>query len=163
VISGGESLFGLKFGTALINAYRALRNRLPKRRPKLIFAEKAQSSWGVGEDGTRRVVHLRALLSVTHDSRQDGVLVVRVEVRQGAFALWRRPQDCNFCDIGGERVGLVSPLIPPRTATTMQIAHPFLVEALPHPRTRVLSFWIAATDQFDYRHSKRVRSRKFPP
>jgi hypothetical protein len=35
MISGGDTLLGLKFGAGLINAYCALRNRLPKRRPKL--------------------------------------------------------------------------------------------------------------------------------
>jgi hypothetical protein len=77
--------------------------------------------------------------------------------------LWRGLEDCFFCDIAGERVSPFSPgvVIEPRTAPLMEVRHPFHVVKLPRPRTKVLSFRFVVTDQFDNRHSKHVRLRRF--
>jgi hypothetical protein len=157
------AIWGLKLFSPLIQAIRALRSLFPKRRPKLIFAEKSVSSWNAGEADGRRVLHLHALLAVTNDCQQDGLAVVRTQVRRGAFAFWHQMEDCYFCDIGDDRVSPISAgvVITPRTTAAMVVRHPFFdIVKLPRPRTRWLSFRITATDQFNRRHNKRLWARK---
>jgi hypothetical protein len=74
-------------------------------------------------------------------------------------------EDCYFCDVGDDRVGPFSPgaKIEPRTTALMQINHPCVVERLPRPRAKMLSFRIVLTDQFDKTHSKRIRVGKLNP
>jgi hypothetical protein len=84
------------------------------------------------------------------------VVPARVQVGLGRFAYLRALQDCHSCIIGGKYVSYYLDIkIEPRTATIMEITHPFGVKRL--PRARTLSFWIVVTDQFDRRHYRRVR------
>lgn len=156
---GQGAVWGLKLIAPLIRAYHAWQSLQAKWRRKLIFVRKAHSGWVANEGYGQRVVHLHAPFTVTHQERDAGVLVGRVQVRRGAFAFWRDLEDCDFCDIGGERVMPISPgvVIKPRMASLMEVRHPFRVETLPSRRTKRLSFLIVATDQFDNRHCKRVR------
>jgi hypothetical protein len=126
------AFWGLKLIAPAINAYRRW-----QRKP--VFVERSGSGWGTGEDGNRRILHFRGQLTLTNQSRKDGLLVVRIQVGCGH---WGRLEDCYFCDVGEERVGPGSPgvLIPPHTSVLMQIPHPFIVNSLPRPRSKMLSF-----------------------
>jgi hypothetical protein len=150
--------WGLRCIAPAINAYRRWR-----RKPS--FVERFGSGWSTGEDGQRHILTLLCSLTVTNESRRDGLIIVRVQARRGRwFAFWHRLQDSHFCDIGEERVGIPgSPgvLIPPHTSMPMQFPQPLVIKTLPRPRTKMLSFRIVATDQFGDRHSKQLRLRRF--
>lgn len=157
------AVWALKLISPLIRAYHTVRSVQAQWRRKLIFSQKAHSGWAANEGYGERVVHLDARFTVAHQDRDIGVVVARVQVRRGAFTFWRHLEDCDFCDVAEERVTPFSPgvVIAPRTAPLMVVKHPFRVATLPPPRTKMLSFQIVVTDQFDGRHRKRVRLRKF--
>jgi hypothetical protein len=146
-----------------VQMLRSVLTLLRPRRRKLIFVERAMSGWSLGQAAEKIVIHLRSNLIATNPGKKDGLVVARVQIDQPRFLRRSPPQECHFCDVAGERVSPLSPgvLIPPRTATMVQIAHPFEVRRPPSSRFDTLSFRVIATDQLNHRHIKRIKLRKF--
>jgi hypothetical protein len=152
----------LKMLWAALRAFRTglfVVMRLRKR--KLILVERALSGWGVSQNGQKTVVHLRSHMAATNPSNDEGFVVVRVQIDRRRFLRRGISQECHFCDVAGTRVSPLSPgaLIPARTTTMMQISHPF--ETTKPPSSETLAFRVIATDQFNRRHTKRIRLQKF--
>ena len=99
-----------------------MRSFVRVRRRKLVFVERALSGWGSRQTGEQRIITLRSHFAVTNRNQQDAVIIVRVRVGLG-FAFGRALRDCDFCDIGDERVGPLSRgvKIDPRTTALIQV------------------------------------------
>ena len=148
----------------MVGFLRWLRSLIGGRQRKLIFVERSLSGWSVGTAGEQTIVTMISQLAVSNPNQRDALIVVRVRVSRGPFPYWRALQDCDFCDIADERVNPITSAgvrIAPRTTATMRVQHPFEVNKAPRPRTRLMSFRIVVTDQFNRTHRKRVRLRTF--
>jgi hypothetical protein len=133
------------------------------RRLRLVLAERILSGWTPGNLGQKSIIHLRTEIAVTNPSDQVGVIVVRAQIGRIGFTLGRALQDCYFCDIAGERVWAVTPgvLITERTTAAMQIIHPFETKKWSAERAGPVWFRVVLTDQFNRRHTKRLRFERF--
>jgi hypothetical protein len=155
-LGGFRSALGL--GHEFVKWIRRGHNPEDRSRPRLIFVERPLlSGWNTTDAGGKPIISLQTLLTATNTSDRDGTLITRAQIRRGGLFNLYTTQECPFCDVAGERVGLLSPgvLIPPRTTAVVRITHPFETAKSPRRRGR-LAFVVTLIDQFNIRHRRRV-------
>jgi hypothetical protein len=125
--------------------------------------ERPFSGWNSGQLAEKVNSQPTQRLGVTNLNDRDGIVIVRVQIRQAGLTHRHALQDCHFCDIGGERVSNLSAsvLITPHTTATMQNYLSFRRQAVAGPAVRALSFQVIATDQLNQRHAKKIDLLRF--
>jgi hypothetical protein len=118
----------LKLAGPVLQELRGLASRLPNRPSRLLFVEQPETWWSFVDAPNGGTIQLHVVVLVTNQSKTDGVIVSRVQVRLAGrrFALRKDPwQDCGIVDVGDKRIipMSVGPYLAPRTSSVVRIIH----------------------------------------